>query len=115
MTIQNDSNGKVKDISSMLVRLQQWYHSMCDGDWEHCYGVKIETSDNPGWIVEIDIIDTPLENKPFDPIHNGETDDNYFICKIENGKFEGCGDATKLENILKVFLNWAEENTNTSR
>ena len=83
---------------------------MCDGDWEHCYGVKIDTSDNPGWIVEIDIIDTPLENKPFDTIHYGETDHDYLICKIENGKFEGFGDVTKLENILNCFLNWAENN-----
>ena len=94
MAIQNDPNSKVilaptshlveDDEMSSLTRLQKWYHSMCDGDWEHCYGVKIDTSDNPGWIVEIDIIDTPLENKPFNPIHIGETDDNYFICKIEN-------------------------------
>ena len=83
---------------------------MCDSDWEHCYGVKIDTSDNPGWIVEIDIIDTPLENKPFDTIHYGETDHDYLICKIENGKFEGFGDVTKLENILNCFLNWAENN-----
>ena len=91
--------------NSLLYRLQQWYQSMCDGDWEHCYGVKIETSDNPGWIVEIDIIDTPLENKPFDTIHNSETDDDYFICKIENGKFMGYGDVTKLDDILRCFLN----------
>ena len=95
---------------SILSRFQKWYQSMCDGDWEHCYGVKIDTSDNPGWIVEIDIIDTPLENKPFDTIHYGETDHDYLICKIENGKFEGFGDVTKLENILNSFLNWAENN-----
>jgi len=81
---------------------------MCDGSWEHFYGIKIETSDNPGWIVEFDIIDTPLENKTFDPIHNGKSDYDYLICKIENGKFKGFGDVTKLEDILKVFLNWAE-------
>ena len=96
--------------NSLLYRLQQWYQSMCDGDWEHCYGVKIETSDNPGWIVEIDIIDTPLENKPFDTIHYGETDHDYLICKTENGKFKGYGDVSKLQDILKVFLNWAEKN-----
>ena len=95
--------------NSLLYRLQQWYQSMCDGNWEHCYGVKIETSDNPGWIVEIDIIDTPLENKPFDTIHNGDTDDDYSICKIENGKFMGYGDATKLDDIPRCFLNWAEK------
>lgn len=29
--------------------LQKWYKSQCDGDWEHEYGIKIETVDNPGW------------------------------------------------------------------
>lgn len=40
--------------------LQDWYIQNCDGDWEHCYGIKIETLDNPGWCIDIDLIGTNL-------------------------------------------------------
>ena len=50
--------------------LENWMRSMCNGSWEHCYGVKIGTLDNPGWWVEIDIIDTPLEEKKFEKYSN---------------------------------------------
>ena len=47
----------------LLQWLQKWFLSMCDGDWEHSYVVTIKTVDNPGWLVNIDLIDTPLEKK----------------------------------------------------
>lgn len=96
------------DEIPILTRLQNWYTGMCDGGWEHFFGVKVDTLDNPGWRVEIDIIDTPLEKKPFEPIHIYKSDDDFFHCVTENGKFKGAGDAAKLEEILHVFLNWAE-------
>ena len=45
--------------------IEEWYLSNCNNDWEHCYGVKIDNIDNPGWTINIDLIDTPLENKDF--------------------------------------------------
>ena len=35
--------------------LERWYQAQCDGDWEHHSGVTIETLDNPGWLVKIDL------------------------------------------------------------
>lgn len=40
-------------MTSTLDRLQGWYLSMCDGDWEHDTGFSIDTLDNPGWSIEI--------------------------------------------------------------
>ncbi len=28
--------------------IQSWYYENCDGDWEHSYGMRIDTVDNPG-------------------------------------------------------------------
>ncbi len=39
----------------ILRKLQNWYAAECDGDWEHQYGIKIDTIDNPGWRVEIEL------------------------------------------------------------
>lgn len=40
-----------------------WFSSQCDGDWEHEYGIKIETVDNPGWVITIDITYTSLASR----------------------------------------------------
>lgn len=49
----------------MIQWLQNWYSSNCDGDWEHDYGITIETIDNPGWNIKIDVVavDVTLANK----------------------------------------------------
>jgi hypothetical protein len=44
----------------IIARLQNWYAAQCDGNWEHAWGIKIDTLDNPGWTVTIYLHDTPL-------------------------------------------------------
>jgi hypothetical protein len=46
---------------SSLDFLQRWYAEQCDGKWEHSYGVRIETLDNPGWQITVDLNGTGLE------------------------------------------------------
>ncbi|WP_394813704.1 Imm53 family immunity protein [Streptomyces hazeniae] len=41
--------------------MQSWYASNCDGEWEHEFGLKIATTDNPGWHIKIDVCETSLE------------------------------------------------------
>ena len=48
--------------------IQEWYISQCNGDWEHCYGIKIDNIDNPGWAVKIDLHDTEPEDAAFDQV-----------------------------------------------
>ena len=50
---------------SALSRLEAWYMRQCNDDWEHQYGVKIDTLDNPGWSVTVDLIDTNLDGVDF--------------------------------------------------
>ncbi len=44
--------------------LQTWYQAQCDNDWEHQYGVKIDSLDNPGWMVSIDLFGTLRRDVP---------------------------------------------------
>jgi hypothetical protein len=44
----------------VLIELRAWYLAQCDDEWEHAYGINIETLDNPGWSIRIDLVDTPL-------------------------------------------------------
>jgi hypothetical protein len=99
-----------------LEQIQAWYRSACDGDWEHSSGVKIETLDNPGWSVAIDLSDTPLEEKPFITVENGVGDgssprsEDWFVCRKEGKQFRAFGSPMKLEEMLLVFLRWKDEN-----
>ncbi|MBR7083773.1 MAG: immunity 53 family protein [Oscillospiraceae bacterium] len=92
----------------LLIWLQNWYQSECDGDWEHLYGVKIDTLDNPGWMVSIDLKETELENKPFCEVRTDNGESDWIICSVKNAIFEGIGDAGKLTEIIRIFKEWAE-------
>lgn len=98
---------------SSLLQLQQWYAAQCDGDWEHSFGVSIDTLDNPGWTIRIDLKGTPLESRLFQPHRLGvgentePEDQNWMSCEVNNNQFVGAGGPHKLEELLEVFLRWA--------
>jgi hypothetical protein len=100
--------------SNTLERLENWYRSKCDGDWEHYYGVKIDTLDEPGWSVDINLEGTNLDGHTFREVSYGvgadaeNSGDEWIWCRVEEGLFKGVGGPSKLEDILRVFLDWAE-------
>ena len=87
--------------------VQAWYLKQCNGFWEHGNGVTIETLDNPGWMVTIDLAETPLEDREMDPLRKERNEDDWIVCTVSHNKFQGSGDAAKLEDILEVFRIWA--------
>jgi len=83
--------------------LEKWYFSMCNGDWEHLYGVKIDTIDNPGWRIRIDLRETKYEKVQMSSIKCDKGPDDWYFCSIENGVFCGIGDVTKLSMMIHEF------------
>ena len=96
--------------SDLLTLLSEWYGRQCDGHWEHQAGVVIETLDNPGWSVKIDLIGTTAESKDFEPIKVDEGDSNWMRCAKEGNFFTAFGDPSKLSSILEVFFRFVEVN-----
>lgn len=92
-----------------LSRLQQWYAGMCDGDWEHQQGVTIGTLDNPGWMLEIDLVDTPLERRELEAVRLERTETDWVDCFIRDGKFIGACGPCNLTELIERFLAWASE------
>jgi hypothetical protein len=90
-----------------LDRLQKWYESHCDGEWEHGEGLVIESLDNPGWMVRISLRGTALESRQFQEISRLEPDRDWIRCWIEDGKFQGAGGPQMLDEILQTFVDWA--------
>jgi hypothetical protein len=95
-------------MSDLLVRLQAWYASQCDGDWEHSEGVEIGTLDNPGWYVRVSLTDTPLDGVEFVDVSELGPEVDWIDCRVREGKWEGHGGPHKLEELLRRFLDWAE-------
>lgn len=104
-----------------IEEIENWYHRQCNGDWEHWWGVKIDTLDNPGWSVIIQITGTKLESVPFAEVRegvgpdSGPVQDDWFICKVDEGEFKGFGSPHRLKTILRVFLDWQGQQEESPR
>ena len=93
-----------------LQRLQDCYSAQCEGDRDHQQGVRIESLDNPGWALDIDLADTALADKPFTEVKRGYEDTtDWLICFLRDGKFMGRCGPQNLQEMIGVFLTWAEE------
>jgi hypothetical protein len=89
---------------SIISSFQEWFSAQCDGEWEHEYGIKIETLDNPGWAVKIDLIGTKLENINFTEIRIEKSESDWIYCSVENNVFKGFGGPSNFEEILSNFI-----------
>ena len=90
-----------------LARVQQWYEEQCDGDWEHRYGVSIESLDNPGWQMKIDLHGTSLAERDLARIedHRGQRD--WLVCWVEDAQFRAACGPRNLDEALAAFLDFA--------
>lgn len=90
--------------ADVIFQLQSWLSEQCDGDWEHTYGLTLETTDNPGWYVKIDLNETPLSYivKPFCRSERTETD--WIQFEVKDSRFVGSGGLGNLTEVLSCFL-----------
>lgn len=88
--------------------LEKWYQKNCDGLWEHLYGIKIETLDNPGWYINIDLRETDYANLQINDLNQDNGDSDWIKCSITDGVFRGFGDTLKLNKIIQIFKGWVE-------
>ena len=98
-----------------LTRLADWFTHQCSDQWQHYHIIHIETCDNPGWSVRIDLTDTALEHRSFSPVREGDFSRNcpsppWIDCRVEKKVFVGAGDISRLKDVLDMFLSWATNN-----
>jgi hypothetical protein len=88
--------------------LMSWYDSQCNGDWEHCYGIGIDSLSNPGWSVSIALQETDLEDKLFEKIDIERSEKDWFLCQVRNKMFQAHCGTFNLMDVLRTFKDWAE-------
>jgi len=92
-------------MNRILNRIQDWYKINCNGDWEHSYGYKIETLDNPGWFVRIDLNETSLEKLQFNrEYQNAVNENDWFLIRTKEMKLEILCGPENLEQSFKIFF-----------
>jgi hypothetical protein len=91
----------------VIKQLESWFAEQCNDEWEHSFGVNIETLDNPGWKVSIDLTDTLLQNTLFKSLRREGSDNDWIDCRVEASIFRGAGGCQNLEELLTTFLDWA--------
>src|SRR5258708_5865496 len=100
--------GGVRDTMTSLERLTDWYAAHCDGDWEHQQGIQIDTLDNPGWSLTINLSGTELENTPFATLEEKYSDDaDWLRCWREGTDFRAACGSRRLTDVIDHFLAWA--------
>ena len=98
-----------------LSEIQEWFCSQCNGEWEHGKGISIGTLDNPGWSIEVSLEGTSLEGARFQERSYGvgpsaePSGESWLTCKVEGKKFKGFGGPCKLEEMIRIFLVWANQ------
>jgi len=95
---------------SVLEDLAAWFQAHCDGDWEHGEGITIESLDNPGWRLSIELADTELEHVAFtERKENLEHESKWLRCWRDGTRFEAACGPTRLQDAIRVFLDWARQ------
>jgi hypothetical protein len=92
-------------------RLQAWFVSQCDADWEHGYGISIETLDNPGWSVDITIEGTDLEDCEFEQLSRSLSENDWLHISTTPTTFRIRCSPQNLDGGLAIFCDWADSLT----
>ncbi|QKK15044.1 immunity 53 family protein [Rhizobium indicum] len=89
-------------------RLCAWFERQCVGEWHEDRGVKIDTIDNPGWSMKVDLTGTALQDKDFQEIRVERSDRDWFVARRNDQAFEAFGGSISLNEMIENFLAWAE-------
>jgi hypothetical protein len=95
------------------------YSEQCNDLWEHQYGITIETLDNPGWKIRIDLTGTAMAGVTMKEIgqlaginHDGvQGKQDWLQCRVEGNCFIGAGGPFSLPSICDAFRAWVEDQT----
>ena len=89
--------------------LESLLRSLCDGEWEHGNGIRIETLDNPGWAISIEVEGTDLECHAFESISLRRTEDDWMDCHLEGTVLQAFCGPGNLKEAIDTLRRWVED------
>ncbi len=109
---QNEKKSDSKTNFKMIQKndestfLQKWFLNQCDQDWEHMFGIHIETLEkinDIGWHVNISLNETIYENVPFIGINEFKGKNDWYKYEIIENEFIASCDPLKLNLREKMI------------
>lgn len=94
--------------NSGINSIQSWYASNCDGEWEHEFGVRMATTDNPGWHIEIDVSETDLEGVLVERVRRDFPEGGWMIAWSDGKVFQAACSPLSLCDVDEFFKKVAE-------
>ena len=91
-----------------LTLLEKWYRQQCNGDWEHQWGVKIDTLDNPGWTIKIGLNETRAEYRTLERVKITRAEDDWIQYWVEKKTFHAVCGPLNLSETIRIFVEWFE-------
>ena len=88
--------------------LQEYYLSLCDGDWEHSYGFAIDNIDNPGWSLKFDLAETNLEGAVLGMQTVERSENDWIFYSVKEKVFTAFCGPKNLSEALAIFRWWVE-------
>ncbi|KUL23378.1 Imm53 family immunity protein [Streptomyces regalis] len=89
--------------TNALAGLVRWYRSQCDGDWEHEYGVRLASLDNPGWHIEVDLLETDAEGRLMPKRRTDDGQGKWLVAWSDGEMFRASCDPGSLPEMLGLF------------
>lgn len=88
--------------------LATWFASQCDGEWESDYGLTLESVNNPGWALGIDLDGTGIDPDAFTTVADQRTEHDWVEAKVMDGVFHGGCSPENLNELVGIFRAFVE-------
>jgi hypothetical protein len=92
-----------------LALLEEWYSSQCNGRWEHQYGISVETLDNPGWTLKIDLYGTGADGRTLARVTSERSENDWLQYWVDGNQFQAHMGTRNLREGIQAFLTWVEK------
>lgn len=89
--------------SDVLAWLQGWYNEQWHEEWDHEYGIRIETLDNPGWSVRISLEGTVYADRLQVAGEKNAGEYDWLAYKVKDRQFHGACGPENLTELLESF------------
>jgi hypothetical protein len=85
-------------------QLENWYREQCDGEWEHASGIRIETLDNPGWSLVVDLTGTKADGVSLEHQVDDTGNPDWIYWWSDGVQFEANTGPAGLARAVGAFL-----------